>query len=138
MPARDRYHAAVRKALEKDGWTITHDPFTISFGPSNVFADIGAERVIAAVRGLEKIAVEVKTFKGASAARDLENAVGQFVYYHSLRRRTEPERHLYLAVSADTYDAIFTEPGAQAVVEDHDIALVTFDVAREEIVKWIT
>lgn len=29
MPARDAFHDAVRHALEKDGWTITHDPFPI-------------------------------------------------------------------------------------------------------------
>ncbi len=31
MPAKDTYHDAVRHALVKDGWTITHDPFTISW-----------------------------------------------------------------------------------------------------------
>ena len=29
MPQKDSYHDSVRKALEKDGWTVTHDPFTI-------------------------------------------------------------------------------------------------------------
>ncbi len=32
MPARDIYHDTVRNALEKDGWTITHDP-VIGFDP---------------------------------------------------------------------------------------------------------
>lgn len=27
MAARDKYHHIVRKALEKDGWTIPHDPY---------------------------------------------------------------------------------------------------------------
>ena len=27
--ARDLYHENVRKALETDGWTITHDPYPI-------------------------------------------------------------------------------------------------------------
>jgi hypothetical protein len=27
--AKDIYHQAVRNALEKEGWTITHDPFRI-------------------------------------------------------------------------------------------------------------
>ncbi|TVQ46104.1 MAG: hypothetical protein EA365_06375 [Gloeocapsa sp. DLM2.Bin57] len=29
MPARDYYHDVVKKALEKNGWTITHDPYPI-------------------------------------------------------------------------------------------------------------
>ena len=27
MPARDYYHNVVKKAIQKDGWTITNDPF---------------------------------------------------------------------------------------------------------------
>jgi hypothetical protein len=32
MPRHDIYHDQVRHALIKDGWTITHDPFTMAFG----------------------------------------------------------------------------------------------------------
>ena len=27
MPAKDKYHHQVRRALEKEGWIITHDPY---------------------------------------------------------------------------------------------------------------
>lgn len=30
--ARDFIHESVQVALEKDGWTITHDPFTLETG----------------------------------------------------------------------------------------------------------
>ena len=46
MPAKDVYHAAVRNALSKDGWTITHDPYTLTYGQRDVFVDLGAEEVI--------------------------------------------------------------------------------------------
>ncbi len=32
MPARDRLHAAVRRALERDGWTVTHDSYRLVSG----------------------------------------------------------------------------------------------------------
>jgi hypothetical protein len=32
MPASDLYHDTVKNALTKDGWTITHDPYTLTFG----------------------------------------------------------------------------------------------------------
>jgi hypothetical protein len=32
MPARDKFHEAVKNALIKDGWQITADPLTIKFG----------------------------------------------------------------------------------------------------------
>jgi len=62
MPARDKFHGAVKKALEKDGWTITDDPLSLRFSGIDFFIDLGAERLIAAERGQEKIAVEIKSF----------------------------------------------------------------------------
>jgi len=32
MPAKDVYHDRVRAALIRDGWAITHDPYTIPIG----------------------------------------------------------------------------------------------------------
>lgn len=32
MPAHDVFHAAVKKGLSKEGWTITDDPLYIEFG----------------------------------------------------------------------------------------------------------
>ena len=76
MPAPDIYHHVVKNALIKDGWTITHDLYTLTFGQRNVFVDLGAERLVAAERNHEKIAVEIKSFHGASDVRDLEMALG--------------------------------------------------------------
>jgi len=84
MPARDSIHDAVKTALIKDGWTITHDPYPLPYGDRDVYADLGAERAIAAERGDEKIAVEVKSFSGASEIHDLEVALGQFVFLSAL------------------------------------------------------
>lgn len=73
MPALDRHHTAVRNALIKDGWTITADALTLFVGEDRVHTDLGAERVIAADNGTRKIAVEVKTFGGASKNRRIGN-----------------------------------------------------------------
>ena len=59
MPARDLYHDAVKNALVKDGWTITHDPFIVEIEGDRLYIDLGAERVIAAEKGTRKIAVEI-------------------------------------------------------------------------------
>ncbi len=67
MPAKDIYHETVKNAMVKDGWKITHDPFRIRLARGkNLFVDLGAERLIAAEKGLEKIAVEIKSFRQAS------------------------------------------------------------------------
>jgi hypothetical protein len=83
MPARDLYHEICVRALIKDGWTITHDPLTIPFGKTELLIDIGAERLLAAERNGERIAVEVKSFINLSPIQDLKEALGQYVLYSS-------------------------------------------------------
>lgn len=100
MPQHDFHHGAVRRALEADGWTVTHDPYTLAIGNQNVFVDLGAERMLAATRGSERIAVEVKSFLGRSSVADLEQALGQYLLYRVLLTRQEYDVHL-LVVDID-------------------------------------
>jgi len=63
--AKDIHHQIVRAALEKDGWTITQDPYRIVRTNRKPYeVDLGAEKFIAAERGTEQIAVEIKSFAG--------------------------------------------------------------------------
>lgn len=99
MAARDYYHDTVVKALTADGWTITHDPLTISLGRRNVFVDLGAEKsLIAAEKGTEKIAVEIKSFRGSSDVDQFEDALGQYLIYWKALAKLERDRRLFLAV----------------------------------------
>ncbi|OQX26146.1 MAG: hypothetical protein BWK80_11990 [Desulfobacteraceae bacterium IS3] len=137
MPARDIYHDNFKKALIREGWKITHDPYTIAFGSKGVFVDLGAERMLAAEKNDEKIAVEVKSFRSASDIQDLEMAVGQYVFYRSLLLRFESERKLFLAVPESVFASTLSEPIARPVLEDLSIALIAFDPVKEVISKWI-
>ncbi len=61
--AKDIFHQQVRNALIKEGWTITHDPFTLRISEAvKLPIDLAAENAIAAERESEKIAVEIKSF----------------------------------------------------------------------------
>jgi hypothetical protein len=71
MSAKDIYHNTVIRALEKDGWSVTHQNFSVTIGGRDMFVDIGAERLLAAERGDEKIAVEVKSFVKPSRCKTL-------------------------------------------------------------------
>ena len=75
MSARDNFHNCVRTALEKDGWTITHDPLRIKVDEIEFYMDLGAERIIAAVKAGQKIAVEIKSFLGRSEVTDFHLAL---------------------------------------------------------------
>ncbi len=138
MPAYDRFHAAVRHALVKDGWTITDDPLTIRVGDRKLFVDLGAEQVLGAEKGPRKIAVEIKTFAGPSGLTDLHEALGQYVLYREVLAEREPERELYLAVSTDTLDGLFREEIGLLVLRRQVLRLIGFDPEAEEITRWMT
>jgi hypothetical protein len=109
MAARDRYHDAVRNALIQDGWIITHDPYRIAIGRPRGYIDLGAEMAIAAEKAGRRIAVEVKSFLGASELDDLEHALGQYGIYRVVLEKREPERALYLALPDDVRDLLLEE-----------------------------
>jgi hypothetical protein len=92
MAARDIFHAAVRQALITDGWTITHDPFFVGFGGVDLYIDLGAEKLIAAERDNQQIAVEVKSFLGPSLVSDFHAALGQFLNYQLAMEAYAPTR----------------------------------------------
>jgi hypothetical protein len=51
MSRKDQFHEAVKHALEKDDWLITHEPFTIQISEAvQLKIDLGAESTIAAQR----------------------------------------------------------------------------------------
>lgn len=137
MPAKDIYHDTVKAALIKDGWTITHDPLTIRLTRKKLYVDLGAERLIAAQRDTERIAVEVKSFTRASDMKDLEDALGQFVLYTHILARYDPERKLYLAVTDEVYESVFEEEAGEILLQDGVIRLITFNAEQEAIIQWI-
>ncbi|MGF1519221.1 MAG: XisH family protein [Nodosilinea sp.] len=137
MPAKDIYHDAVKAALLKDGWTITQDPLSLRIGKKDLFIDLGAEKLLAAEKGSNKIAVEIKSFVGASEIRDLENALGQFVLYQNVLSLTEPDRTLYLAIREAVYLDLFEEEIGKMLLERNVVKLLSFNPEQEVITRWI-
>jgi hypothetical protein len=138
LPAKDLYHDAVKSALLKDGWQITADPYRITYKDIDLYADLAAERPIAATRKGEKIVVEIKSFVGRSPMNDLHGAVGQYVIYRDLLRETEPEYRLYLAIDDITYENFFRREGIDFLRRASQIPLIIVDIEKEEIVQWIS
>jgi len=137
MPAKDLFHNAVKTALEKDEWIITDDPLYIKIDSIDFYVDLAAERMLAAEKAGQKIAVEIKYFLGLSVVTEFHIALGQFLNYRSALRKKQPERILYLAVSFDIYDDFFTGNFIQEVIAEHQVKLLIFDPEREEVVLWI-
>ncbi len=137
MSRKDRFHEAVRNALEKEGWTITHDPLPLKVGNLRLQADLGAEKLIAAQKDNQKIAVEIKSFLRASKITDFYQAFGQFLPYKVALKRVEPERIIYLAIPDSTYEALFGELLIQDLLVEYPVKLIIYNSDKEEIKSWI-
>jgi hypothetical protein len=137
MPAPDIYYKTVKNAIIKDQWLITHDPLHLRWGTKDMYVDLGAKQLLAANKGEKKIAIEIKSFIGASEIEDLRNAVGQFVLYRAVLRQTEPDRTLYLAVKNTTFITTFEEPVGKLLIETENLNLIVFNPETEVITRWI-
>jgi hypothetical protein len=137
MPKRDIYHNQVRHALEKEGWTITHDPMRFRWKGRTLWPDLGIEKVIAAERGTEKIAVEIKSFTNAALLVDFYEALGQYDIYKAALSELDEERMVILAVSQEAYASFISTEFAQTILLMKSIPILVYDIESETIVKWI-
>jgi hypothetical protein len=116
---------------------ITHDPLKLEVGKKDLYVDLGAERLVAAEKAGQKIAVEVKSFLGRSDVDDLEKALGQYVLCYSVLSEQEPERTLYLAIRSQVFENLFKEPIGQLLIRRERLKLLVFDVVTQRILKWM-
>ncbi|HRI62310.1 MAG TPA: XisH family protein [Saprospiraceae bacterium] len=135
MPAKDFYHDIVRQVLEKDGWKITHDPYFMRIGRRKGYIDLGAE-MVAAERGNEKIAVEIKSFIGLSDLNAFEDALGQFLLYKPALAKKEPDRLLLLAIPNAFYTKFFDDPFFLEVAELYELKMLIFNEKDATVLSW--
>ncbi len=136
MAAKDLFHDAVRKSLLKEQWVITDDPLKIKIEGVKFEIDLAAERVFAAEKEGQKIAVEIKSFLNNSVLTDFHAALGQFLNYRLALQITESNRVLYLAVPFDTFDSFFQEVFVQQAVNLYQLKLIVYDPNQEVIIAW--
>lgn len=134
--AKDRFHNAVKNALEKQDWIITADPYELSVGDVDFEIDLAAE-MLAAERAGEKIAVEIKSFIGGSNVSEFHTALGQFLNYKFALEEADPQRKLYLAIPESIYKSFFQRRFTRSVVERTQINLLIYNEIQEEIVQWL-
>ncbi len=142
MSRKDKLHYHFKEALEKDGWEITHDPYILALSDNegkkrDYPIDLGAESILAAEKGNSKIAVEIKTFGGASTIADYHQALGQYMDYIPGLLVQEPDRKLYLAISRRAYKEILGNPLAKLSVEHYKLSIIIFDPKSKKIEQWI-
>ncbi len=98
---------------------------------------MGAERLIAAEKDNQKIAVEIKSFLNLSVITDFYAALGQFMSYRLILKEEEPERILYLAIPLDVYNTFFQLLFTRTAIQDFQLTLIIYDSSNEVIVQWL-
>jgi len=95
MSSKDHFHDVVKAALIKEGWHITHDPLFLDFDNTRVQIDLAGEKLIAAEKDSEKIAVEIKSFLGASTIYEFHLAmVNVLVTVLPCKRKSQLESYI--------------------------------------------
>lgn len=134
--AKDLLHQIVKETLILDGWTITHDPYQMKEYDPQWEVDFGAEKIIAAERGADKIAVEAKSFLETSFAHEFHGILGQYLDYRSGLKRLEPARQLYLAVPVEIWENEFQRIGIINSINDYDVKVFVYDPFLKIILQW--
>jgi hypothetical protein len=140
MPALDHCHPQVVRALEKAGWVVVQQPYTLQVlssarKNSNLFIDLLARHERDTPTATIMV-VEAKCFEGRSDVYDLYGAIGQYVIYRSLLRERELALPLYLAVPVTAYHRVFRE-FAMPVISELGLKLIVIDMVAEVIEQWI-
>ncbi|MCW6038606.1 fatty-acid oxidation protein subunit alpha [Spirulina subsalsa FACHB-351] len=137
MAAKDLFHEAVKEGLQKEQWQIIADPLLVKIDTVRFEIDLGADRLLVADKGPEKIAIEIKSFIGNSIITDFHAAIGQFINYRTALKLLNSERRLYLAVPIDAFNPFFKERLPQEVIRSYDVNLIVYDPHHLEILQWI-
>ncbi|MFM7277536.1 MAG: element excision factor XisH family protein [Microcystis aeruginosa] len=127
---------AINTPLIKGGRGDQH-PYKIKYKDAELFADLAAEKPMAAERNGRKIVVEIKSFLSPSPMRDFEIALGQYILYRNLISLTEPEYQIYLAIKDSIYENFFQRESIQAIVKINQLLLLVVEMEKEKILQWI-
>jgi len=134
LPAKDRYHDTVIRALTKEGWQITSEQFPVIVEDRHLWIDIRAEREQEQLA----ILVEVKGFENSpSPIEALANAAGKYSLYLAALEYADVSLPLYLAVPTQAYNGILSEKIGKQTLLRVGIRLIVFDPDVAEVVQWI-
>jgi hypothetical protein len=97
---------------------------------------LGAERLIGAQRGKEKIAIEIKSFAGQSPVSGFHKAVGQHENYRLSLEELDPERTLWLAVPDSSWQTFFQRPFVQKAIERFNVEILVYGPDTQTLIAW--
>lgn len=109
---------------------------TLQIGGVELYIDLGAEKLIAAEKDNQKIAVEVKSFVRVSAIYEFHLAIGQYRNYLLALSQEDPDRALYLAIPEDVHDRFFRLQFVQDALAYNEVKYLVYNAEQRVIVQW--
>ena len=133
MPAKDKIHDNVIRALRRDKWQVTGEQIAIVLPGRRLWIDIRAEKP----SEQRAILVEVKSFANVlSPVEYLAAIVGKYVLYQNSLSFLDIKLPLYLAVPESAYNGILSEIIGQQAILSARIRLLVVNPKSEEIILW--
>ena len=134
---RDKIHDAVCSALEKDGWQVVNDPYSLELRDVRIEIDLEIEPVLELERAGHSILVEIKTLQRASIFYSFYAVYGQYKFYQNALRKQGIDKTLYLAISSEAYEKIQAIHDLLEWIEDNKLNLIIINLEQEEVTQWI-
>jgi XisH protein len=137
MTEKDVFHEVVKKALQKEGWKITHNSCLLDVAGQQVSIDLGAEKSSDVSKESQKIAVSVKSFVRSTSLLKYQLALVKFLNDRELLKRLEGDRSLYLAVPMQNYRRFLQEESLRNSLNEAQVKTIVFDPIEGAIDRWI-
>lgn len=132
MPAKDKYHDIVIKALQKEGWAVISDQVTLRIGDRRLWIDLMVQNYDESI-----ILVEIKTYEDINSPVDfLQKALGQYLMYRAILDSIGHDEKLYLAIPEQANIELFQSEIGHLMVETYQLNLMIYDIYNERISKW--
>lgn len=134
MPAKDKYHDVVIRALQKDGWSIDAEQYVLIVEKRVLWIDL----LISNMKNQQALLIEVKSFTSASQVEDLANAIGKYFLYSAILNNDNVDLELFIAIPEKAYEGIFSERLGEIVLEKLNLPIAVYNPETEVITRWIT
>jgi hypothetical protein len=138
--AKDIIHYAIKDALLNDNWEVTNDPFTIDLDEDNTFFDIdlaAQKNETTVFQNRSMLAIEIKSFAGASVIHAFHEALGQFLNYQAALDEQGLESELFLAISVRGWERLSAFKFIMRRIDQFNLKFIVVNIQDKKIEKWI-
>ena len=135
MPRNDTNYPTIKRIIKKYGYSIFADPFTISFGGSNLEADLGIE-LLGAEKNNKRIVLELKSYTTKMLVPQYQRTFGQIAQYEFALARDKKPYDVYITIPVRIYRKMLNLGEYIPLLENKNIKYMVYNSTTGEIILW--